>query len=256
MTKKEDEIKKEERRRSTFMGRVTSVLDQGGQPAFEDTTKSSAEERRKEATLNVLISEVAKSPLSTLSLAEEPAIRDFLVDLLVDDVELARCLHIVAILAVCWNPDDGGHPARARRAHLGLASENIAALFFGKLPRRMNGTLLHVASGSGSSMYLVELTLHIMALCATSTKKIQGKDDEEKNNLLAAPFKREMLSNFWEKHPQLLDLADTDGHTAFSRAAEVDDGHTCQLLACLRRKAIKECGGERSLKSVRHVECD
>ena len=120
-----------------------------------ESSRSSAAERRDEAALDTFTSKIAKSPLCTLSLMEEPAIRDFFVDILLHDAELASCVHVIAILALCWES-----------GRLGLARENIAAIFFGRLPRRKNGILLHVVAASGSSAYLVELTLHIMALCA------------------------------------------------------------------------------------------
>ena len=66
---------------------------------------------------------------------------------------------------------------------------------------------------------------------------------ESDTSLLVVPFKQKVLE-FWNDHRTILDDTDLDGHTAFSRAADVDDIHTCQLLL--------DCGSKPSLSAAEY----
>ena len=79
-----------------------------------------------------------------------------------------------------------------------------------------------------------------MALCSVS----HGGGEASVSTLLTNPFNRGKLSKFWEGHYGIIDTVDDDGHTAFSRAAQVNDVHTCKFLL--------DCGSKPSGSAAKY----
>ena len=103
------------------MQRVTGHAKQGNAP-------SRSEKRRLRTVLVSFIEKVAKSPLGKVELDAEPAIRDFIVDLLLKSAGLAMSMRAVLEVAELEESE----------AELDVVRDNVKALFGGKLPRRMN----------------------------------------------------------------------------------------------------------------------
>ena len=111
------------------MQQVTGRAKQGNAP-------SRSEKRRLRTVLVSFVEKVAKSPLGKVELDAEPAIRDFIVDLLLKSAGLAMSMRAVLEVA----------DLEVNEMELDVVRDNVKALFGGKLPRRMNRTVLHEAS--------------------------------------------------------------------------------------------------------------
>ena len=130
------------------MQKVQNVTNQK-----EGSTRS--ESRRLRSVLDVFIEQVSSSPLGHVELDGEPAIRDFIVDLMLKSMRLVAGMRAVLEVAGLG----GG------KVELDVVRDNIKALFGGKLSRRMNRTLLHEAARDGAER-LVELTMVVLVKVA------------------------------------------------------------------------------------------
>ena len=125
-----------------------------------------SESRRLRSVLASFIEKVARSPLGQVELDAEPAIRDFIVDLMLKSASLAVSMR--AVLEVAAFEESSG-------LELEVVNDNIKALFGGKLPRRKNGTLLHEAARDGAER-LVELTMGVIHSEAPPDLKLKPGD--------------------------------------------------------------------------------
>ena len=98
-----------------------------------------SETSRRDAKAVVrLLQALYRSPLMTVELSTEEAVRDFLVDVLLESVETTSAL--ATVVSVC----------RLTPA-LAYAFANLKALVTGPLPKRNGGRLLHEAAGEGAA---------------------------------------------------------------------------------------------------------
>lgn len=135
--------------------RVTSVTTRRG-----TTTRS--ETRRLQSVLASFIHNVADSPLGEIELDAEPAIRDFIIDLMLKNTGLAMSMRAVLEVADLNESD----------LQLDVVRDNIKAVFEGKLPRRANRTLLHEAARDGAER-LVQLTM-VMRIKLAESNGLEG----------------------------------------------------------------------------------
>ena len=79
------------RRKSLLLGPASTL---------PTSTDKGALTRQNKIMLESLMKEVANSPIGTVALETEPAVRDFIADQLLDDPSLSVAAHCVAILAI------------------------------------------------------------------------------------------------------------------------------------------------------------
>jgi hypothetical protein len=107
-------------------------------------------------TLSRLVSSLASSPWSKLNLKDEPALCDFLLDLLMDDPSLMMRVHAAVFLAIKYLTNSsfskavGGKEDVQLRLALAALIANVETMLTEPLPRRKNGTLLHETAGAGN----------------------------------------------------------------------------------------------------------
>ena len=161
-------------------GANASSQDSGGNsPATTGDLMTPSEKRQILANMQAFVLEIANSPLGNLELEVEPAIRDFLVDLMLKGTGLGASLHavlevldLVQSKAVELGPDS--------KVDSTVVRDNIKALFGSKLTRRMNGALLHEAAKDGTET-LVKLTIDVMGKLAGGDQAwLDAQDDEGK----------------------------------------------------------------------------
>ena len=159
---------------------ASSQDSDGNSPATTgDLMTTPSEKRQILANIQAFVVEIANSPLGNLELEVEPAIRDFLVDLMLKGTGLGASLHavlevldLVQSKAVELGPDS--------KVDSTVVRDNIKALFGSKLTRRMNGALLHEAAKDGTET-LVKLTIDAMGkLVGGDRAWLDAQDDEGK----------------------------------------------------------------------------
>ena len=165
---------------------ASSQDSSGNVPAITGKTMTPSEKRQILANMQAFVMEIANSPLCNLELEMEPAIRDFLIDLILKGTGLGTSrLSLHAVLMVTElvqikgvEPGLGDH--RGKKIDFTVARDNIKALFGSKLTRRMNGTLLHEAAKDGAEK-LVKLTIDVMGkLVGADRAWLDAQDDEGK----------------------------------------------------------------------------
>ncbi|KAK3258970.1 hypothetical protein CYMTET_32009 [Cymbomonas tetramitiformis] len=89
-----------------------------------------------------------KSVWARVDLRREDVVRDFLVDMFLDEPELVAEVHLL----VTWveRRCKGGRLQRGEACEGGMLPENVRAVLGGALPKRDGGTLLHAAASEGS----------------------------------------------------------------------------------------------------------
>ena len=102
----------------------------------------SGERRRRSKSLARLIEDIASSQLGDIELGNEEAVRDFLLDILLDDIQ-SRLIFIVVFSLCCA---DGLHKGR-----LDHVRDVFESLFVLPLPKRENNTVFHIAAKEGDS---------------------------------------------------------------------------------------------------------
>eukprot|EP00961_Rhodomonas_salina_P031587 425581-Rhodomonas_salina.4 len=101
-----------------------------------DSNLPSGERKRKAKGILSLLRGLVRGPLSAIDLSSEEAVRDFLIDGLLDDIKVSSSFQAVAEL--CF----------AKRLHQGTLTfvlQNLQALFTMPMPKRDGNTLVHAA---------------------------------------------------------------------------------------------------------------
>ena len=129
-----------------------------------------SESRRLRAVLKSFIEKVARSPLGQVELDAEPAIRDFIVDLMLKSAGLAMRMRAVLEVAAFEESSE---------LELDVVNDNIKALFGGKLPRRKNRAMLHEAARDGAER-LIELTMVVLKKVAEGGGLEEGVGEGER----------------------------------------------------------------------------
>ena len=142
--------------------------------------------RRQTLTmLRALIVQIEQSPLNHLELAAEPAVCDFLVDLILKGTGLeTRLRAVVDVLEVFDSTTDLGVVDQlGKKVDFCYVRENIKTIFGLKMPRRMNRTLLHEAVRDRADKLVSLIVATTRQLSSTSSWAdgwADAQDDEGK----------------------------------------------------------------------------
>lgn len=199
-------------------------------------TGREAPPRQHNQRIEIFIKELASSPLAMVALEPEPAVRDFILDRLLESPVLAGAAHCAAILSIC-----GG----SRVEKLGLVAENLISIFSGQMPRRKNRTLLHAAALEGDERLLTTV-LHVLLVM----NQKQSADDGAKITPCGA--KREDIQSAWQQNVQraLQERAETNQ----SAPAEHQNMKAWKPFACPKPGCTKRYTKEREC-AIHNVLC-
>ncbi|KAK3244345.1 hypothetical protein CYMTET_46037 [Cymbomonas tetramitiformis] len=118
-----------------------------------------------------------------VDLRHEDVVRDFLVDLFLEDVEfISEAAFVVAWAERCCK---GGYLAGAGGHACDLLLNNVRALLGGALPKRSGGTLLHAAAADGD-YFAVSKILEMRRTGLADGALLEQRDDEGRTPLFCA----------------------------------------------------------------------
>ncbi|KAK3266981.1 hypothetical protein CYMTET_24431 [Cymbomonas tetramitiformis] len=118
-----------------------------------------------------------------VDLRHEDVVRDFLVDLFLEDVEfISEAAFVVAWAERCCK---GGYLAGAGGHACDLLLNNVRALLGGALPKRSGGTLLHAAAADGD-YFAVSKILEMLSTGLADGALLEQRDDEGRTPLFCA----------------------------------------------------------------------
>ncbi|KAK3248364.1 hypothetical protein CYMTET_42167 [Cymbomonas tetramitiformis] len=118
-----------------------------------------------------------------VDLRHEDVVRDFLVDLFLEDVEfISEAAFVVAWAERCCK---GGYLAGAGGHACDLLLNNVRALLGGALPKRSGGTLLHAAASDGA-YFAVSKILEMLSTGLADGALLEQRDDEGRTPLFCA----------------------------------------------------------------------
>ncbi|KAK3280123.1 hypothetical protein CYMTET_12024, partial [Cymbomonas tetramitiformis] len=141
-----DASEREQKGRGAGGPRSAQGLSAGVRVGLEGSTQEDAAMMEK-ALLRVE-QRLLKSVWARVDLRREDVVRDFLVDMFLDEPELVAEVHLL----VTWveRRCKGGRLQRGEACEGGMLPENVRAVLGGALPKRAGGTLLHAAASEGS----------------------------------------------------------------------------------------------------------
>ncbi|KAK3258411.1 hypothetical protein CYMTET_32541 [Cymbomonas tetramitiformis] len=118
-----------------------------------------------------------------VDLRHEDVVRDFLVDLFLEDVEfISETAFVVAWAERCCK---GGYLSGAGGHACDLLLSNVRALLGGALPKRSGGTLLHAAAVDGA-YFAVSKILEMLRTGLADEALLEQRDDEGRTPLFCA----------------------------------------------------------------------
>ena len=179
-----------------------------------DNQLSPPQMRRNRELIFDLAAEMQKSPLATVSLTDESAVIDFLVDYLVDDSEILIQFKVVHLFAFRYSdimkyingdvPDEGQFFSMNQTCQLFL--ENLEAIVKTQLPRRKQRTILHEAASAGS-IKLIQLVLEIQRSLSKENfdEYLKGVDLDMKTSFFCAADEGQVdvCEYFLNKYPDV-----------------------------------------------------
>ncbi|KAK3235595.1 hypothetical protein CYMTET_54217 [Cymbomonas tetramitiformis] len=127
--------------------------------------------------------QLLQSQWAQVDLRHEDVVRDFLVDLFLEDVEfISEAAFVVAWAERCCK---GGYLAGAGGHACDLLLNNVRALLGGALPKRSGGTLLHAAAADGD-YFAVSKILEMRRTGLADGALLEQRDDEGRTPLFCA----------------------------------------------------------------------
>eukprot|EP00961_Rhodomonas_salina_P001519 20817-Rhodomonas_salina.1 len=155
----------------------------------ESDAGKAAERKRRARGILKLVQGLRFGPLHTIDLSGEEAVRDFLLDTILDDINVAASFGAVASLCLLESVHHG---------QLAIVRENLRLLFTTPMPKRNLDTLVHIACREGSTKvldFVLSFCLHPSVSTDIQHRRLVLVP---KNKFNQAPLAIAIKDNNWE----------------------------------------------------------
>ncbi|KAK3233049.1 hypothetical protein CYMTET_56631, partial [Cymbomonas tetramitiformis] len=153
------------------------------QAAVQQTEQVQRRRARAARALERAEERLLQSEWAQVDLRDEDVVRDFLVDLFLDDMEFVA--EVCFVVAWAERRCAGGYKVDGGGLACGLLLGNVRALLGGALPKRSAGTLLHAAAADGSHFAVAKL-LEMRRRGIMDSALLEGLDDVGRTPLFCA----------------------------------------------------------------------